>query len=111
MRTKSAYREPENIPEELPEALPAPSDDPPVIAAAEVETPQPESNSEAAVEAEQAAAVADEAARALQQQIEAAKAGRNPTGWTPASRHDGPGHTRGKATCMGLERGRKKVFG
>jgi hypothetical protein len=73
MRTKSAYREPENIPEELPEALRAPSDDPPVIAAAEVETPQPESNSEAAVEAEQAAAVADEAARALQQQIEAAR--------------------------------------
>jgi hypothetical protein len=75
MATKSAYKKEkpaEDIPTtELPEVLPVPSDDPPVIAAAEIESPQPESN--AAVEAEEAAVKADEAALALKGQIEAAR--------------------------------------
>jgi hypothetical protein len=68
MAIKTAYKEKptENIPaEELPVTIS--SDGLPVVEPAE--SPQPESN--AAVEAEQAAAVADEAAQALRQQVEA----------------------------------------
>jgi hypothetical protein len=75
-RLKSAYRE--KPAEEIPPGLltlavppDVPASEPPVIAAAEIESPQPESNP--AAEAEEAAVKADEAALALKGQIEAAK--------------------------------------